>query len=583
MSNETEMSVRTICVGLPQQIEMHGRTVRTAIVKSAVAGPVLVDRNGVEGNKSAVHPDAIYLLSAKSLDYWNTRLNQDGAPWPDGHLGENFTVKGLDESTVRIGDRFRLGGTLEMTVLGPRVPCDKLAWRLGQRASFLQEFALSGMNGFYLRVDKPGIVAAGDRLTKLSCSSDAPFVSDISGLIWRGEGVTLDDLGAALALETLSETSRYALFMKRIRMDEQTRTASGKWADWRRFEIKAVVEEVPDVRSFILTPEDAGEVAGYRAGQFLSVHEPRLSDGSNSRTFSISDYTDDLSSYRITVKRSGPGTGTDQLFGLWKEGEKVDLRSPAGRFVPDRTALEPAALIAGGIGVTPLFSMAKAFADLGPSIPDIHIFACMRTSESAIFSEELQELCDSHPKLKLIRVHSQPAKDEQLGTDYEIAGRLTLDHIRQELADAHVVYTGTRIDIPWYFSRFYICGPEGFERKFKGELLAAGAMPERVLTESFQVGSPSGGIGVEEAKITFEKSGKTAIWKEGEHANLLEFAEHHGIDAPSSCRIGACQSCSARILSGETVYDGSPASLPEKDFALLCCSVPASKSVKIDL
>ncbi len=583
MKTDSTLILRTVSVGLPAEVMIYGRPVRTAIRKVAVQGPVAIHRDGVEGNRSAVHPDPVYALSAASLAFWNDSLNAGGTAWSDGYLGENLTFEGLDEADLRLGDRFRLGKAVEMTVLGPRVPCDKLAWRLGQDGSFLRRFALSGKTGFYLRVDVPGTAGAGDRMTLLARNAEAPRVADISALIWESDEVELGDIDAALAFEPLSETSRYPLRMKRLRLEERRRMAIGRWEGWRGFQVRSVTDEAPDVRSFHLVPEDGGKVAGYRAGQFLTVREPRLADVQKTRSYSLSTYDDDLAEYRITVKGGTEGSGSRALFDLWTPGGRVELRAPAGRFVADRTALEPAVLIGGGIGITPLLSMARALSRLGPSAPQIFLFACMRDAESSIFAREFADLAASHDNVTLVRVHSQPGADERQGVDFDVAGRLTTETLAAAMPDAHVVYTGTRIDIPWHRAKFYLCGPEGFEAELREAIIEAGAAPERVMTESFRVGAPAAGLGVEVADVEFRRSGRVLRWPAEGAATLLELAERAGIAARSSCRIGACQSCAARVLEGQVAYDGAPAHAPDEGYALLCCSVPASTRLTLDL
>jgi MOSC domain-containing protein YiiM len=171
----------SVNVGRPRTIEAGGRTVRTAIFKSPVAGRVAVGRLNLEGDKQSdlrVHggpAKAVYLYPAKHYDAWRAELPE--VDFPYGAFGENLTVEGLDEEGVRIGDRFRVG-TAEMVVTQPRMPCFKLAIRFG-RADMVKRFFVSGRSGFYLAVEREGEVAAGDTVERLGGEAGAMTVAEV--------------------------------------------------------------------------------------------------------------------------------------------------------------------------------------------------------------------------------------------------------------------------------------------------------------------------------------------------------------------------------------------------------------------
>lgn len=178
------MKVLSINVGLPRRIEWHGRSVETSIFKTPVSGRVHVDRLNVEGDRQSdltVHggaDKAVYVYPAEHYPYWAGELPGIELPW--GAFGENFTITGLDEASVHIGDQFAIGSA-RFIVTQPRMPCFKLAVRF-DRPDMVKRFLQSGRTGFYLAVTQEGEVGAGDAITRTHRNPDAITVADIVSL-----------------------------------------------------------------------------------------------------------------------------------------------------------------------------------------------------------------------------------------------------------------------------------------------------------------------------------------------------------------------------------------------------------------
>jgi MOSC domain-containing protein YiiM len=169
----------SVNVGLPREVEWRGRTVRTAIFKSPVRGPVRVRRLNLDGDgqaDAAVHGGphkAVYLYPSEHYAWWQEPLGE--LAW--GAFGENLTTAGIDEESVRIGDRLRLG-TVELVVTQPRLPCFKLALRFG-RTDIERRFLASGRTGFYLSVAVEGEITAGDAVTVAAYPGDTVTVAEV--------------------------------------------------------------------------------------------------------------------------------------------------------------------------------------------------------------------------------------------------------------------------------------------------------------------------------------------------------------------------------------------------------------------
>lgn len=154
-----------VSVGAIRPVETGSRTVETGIWKAPVAGRVAVTGVNLAGDDQAdrsVHggPDkAVYAYAVEDTQAWEREL---GRPLGPGAFGENLTVRGLDLSAARIGDRWRVGTTL-LEVRQTRIPCFKLGLRMGD-PTFVKTFAAAGRPGAYLGILEEGDVGAGDRV-----------------------------------------------------------------------------------------------------------------------------------------------------------------------------------------------------------------------------------------------------------------------------------------------------------------------------------------------------------------------------------------------------------------------------------
>jgi MOSC domain-containing protein YiiM len=176
------MRLLSVNVGRPRLVEWRGETIATGIFKQAVAGPIAVTRTNLAGDGQAdlrVHggvDKAVYAYPSEHYPFWSAELERPGLAW--GMFGENLTVEGLDEATVRIGDRYAIG-TAEFEVSQPRLPCFKLGIRF-ERADMEKRFLRSGRLGFYLRVRREGVIEAGQPIRRQGGDADAPTIADLA-------------------------------------------------------------------------------------------------------------------------------------------------------------------------------------------------------------------------------------------------------------------------------------------------------------------------------------------------------------------------------------------------------------------
>jgi MOSC domain-containing protein YiiM len=197
---------------LPRTLEINGKPVATGIYKEPADGPVRVHKLGMEGDGQAdltVHGgehQAVYAYPSEHYACWESELSLP--PCPPGTFGENFTVSGLLETGVHVGDHFRIGGiVLEAT--SARIPCFKLGHKL-DRPNMLKAFLHSGRSGFYLRVVEEGTVRAGDPVEVISRDPLAVTIRALLGMHRLGEGGR-EQLERALAVDALAPLVRREL------------------------------------------------------------------------------------------------------------------------------------------------------------------------------------------------------------------------------------------------------------------------------------------------------------------------------------------------------------------------------------
>jgi MOSC domain-containing protein YiiM len=203
------MIIISVNVGRPRLVISNGQPVSTGIYKTPVVGRSMLRALNLDGDRQAdlsVHggpTKAVYAYPSEHYNYWRAELPGTELSW--GMFGENFTTEGLTESTVNIGDRFRVGSA-EVTVTEPRMPCYKLGIKFG-RTDIIRRFLVSGRTGFYFSVQKEGEVGAGDQIELIKRDKSDVTVADITRL-YAKEKHDIEMLHRAIALEALPESWR---------------------------------------------------------------------------------------------------------------------------------------------------------------------------------------------------------------------------------------------------------------------------------------------------------------------------------------------------------------------------------------
>jgi len=181
------MKLLSIQVGRPQLVLRNGEPVSTAIYKQPIAGRIVLRTLNLDGDRQAdlsVHggpTKAVYVYPSEHYEFWRREFPDMDLPY--GMFGENFTVSGFSETTVNVGDEFRVGSAVVM-VTEPRMPCYKLGIRFG-RVDIIKRFLVSERTGFYLAVLKEGEVGAGDDFILIKRNEPSITINEVTRLYSR--------------------------------------------------------------------------------------------------------------------------------------------------------------------------------------------------------------------------------------------------------------------------------------------------------------------------------------------------------------------------------------------------------------
>ena len=569
------MRLLSVNVGLPREVPWRGRTVRTAIYKSPVDDRRLVRRENVDGDGQADlvghggEHRAVYVYDRSAYDHWSEVLGRDDLL--PGGFGENFTVEGMPDDEVCVGDRYRIGdATFEVTQ--PRVTCYKVGLRLDEPRMPALLYS-HGRPGFYLRVIEEGEVGAGDEIERVAVGPEAMTVREVSALLYL-PGHTPAGLRRALAIPALSAGWRGSF---QALLEQHATGAAGNqglapastppaWPGLREFRVAAASSETASVRSLVLEPVDGHELPGFPPGQFvaLKLDAPGAGPGLL-RTYSLAAPADG-SAYHIAVKREPNGRASAYLHDRVAVGDVVQVGAPRGTFTLDTDGRGQVAFLSAGIGVTPVLAMLGALARAGSQRPVWWVHGARNGAEHA-FAAEAEVLLSKLPAGRSHVRYSRPRPEDRRGLDFDDAGRIDLDVL---------VELGVPRD-----ADFYLCGPAAFLRDLTAALLSWGVEPPRIHREVFgperrddapDPHPPTGPPG-QGPEVAFSRSGLTIPWDD-RYGSLLELAEACDVPADWSCRTGVCHRCESGLIDGAVSYDPQPLDEPAPGQVLLCCSRP---------
>jgi len=578
----------SVNVGLPRDIAWKGRTVRTGVWKDAAPGRRRVGRLNVDGDGQgdlAGHGGehrAVLVYQIESYRYWQERLHR--SDFVCGQFGENFTVDGLPDDGVYIGDRYRIGGAL-FEVTQPRVTCYRVGIRMDEprMAALLTS---SGRPGFYFRVLEEGEVGAGDEIVKVEEGQAGMSVAEVNALLYSPQHPRnrLERASEIAALSPGWRSSFNALLHSGSDGNAGLMPASAAHPaapGFRSLKVTAIDQESADVVSLTMQHPDGAPLPEALPGQYVVVRlRPSAGGAPLFRSYSLSGPVS-TDRYRISVKIEPNGVGGAYLRDRVRTGDLIEVSSPRGSFIP-RSGEGPVVLLSAGIGATPVLAMLYAMSSARSMRPVLWLHAA-RDGKHLPFAAEVRRLVSDLAHGRSFVCFGQPEAADRLGTDFDVAGRLSQAVFeRAGLAkDADV----------------YLCGPSGFMTEMRTALAKSGVKPDSIHVEIFNGGeSSTPGVAAAETKpphrppvdletgplVSFARSGIAAHWNPSAYQSLLELAEACDVPVRWACRTGVCHNCESGLVSGNVAYDPQPLDLPAPGNLLICCSRPVSDLV-VDL
>ncbi|GHO88427.1 MOSC and FAD-binding oxidoreductase domain-containing protein [Dictyobacter formicarum] len=583
----------SVNVGLPRDIAWHGETVRTAIWKEAVSGKRMVRKLNIDGDGQGDltghggENRAVFVYQIAAYRYWEQQLGRNDFVF--GQFGENFTIDGLSDEEVCIGDQYRIGRAL-FEVTQPRVTC----YRVGIRMNEPRMAALLVAHkkpGFYFRVLEEGEVETGDEIIKVADGPERMTVSETSSLLYLS-GHSREQLERALRIPALSPGWKHSFqaLLEQVMAGNAGGNAglapaasgpSPAWPGFRPLKVELIERESNSVLSLVLVSTDERPLIAALPGQFVVL---RLRPDSDAppllRNYTLSS-APNTNAYRVSVKLEEHGVASAYVHHQVRVGDVLEVSAPRGSFTYRPQSQQPLVMLSAGVGATPVLSMLYALVSEASPREVWWLYGARNHSEHPFAQESnilLEKLGNSHRHI----CYSRPGTQDRPGQDFDAPGHLSVSVLQE-------------IGVP-RDADFYLCGPPAFMQDFTAGLTNWGISADHLHTESFGPGAalnpgvvktppraphlPARPAGVGPS-ISFARSGLTVHW-DPSFQSLLELAEACDVPVRWSCRTGVCHSCESGLISGTVSYQPEPLEPPAEGNVLICCSRPQSEIV-IDL
>jgi ferredoxin-NADP reductase/MOSC domain-containing protein YiiM len=579
VSTERVGRLLSVNVGLPQDLAWRGQVVHTGVWKTPVDGPRLVRRLNIDGDGQgdlAGHGGehrAVFVYQIESYRYWEQQLGRSDFTY--GQFGENFTVEGLADDRVCIGDRYRVGEAV-FEVTQPRVTCYRVGIRMDD-PRFPALLVSHHRPGFYLRVLREGAVQAGDEIVQVAAGPEPMTVAEVDALLYL-PGHPRRQVLRALRIPALPDGWK-ASFQAMLEQPGPggnpgltAASAPPAWPGFRPLAVTAITRESESVASVCLADPGGAAVPAALPGQFVTLRLPVTTGAAPLlRSYSLSG-PPAAESYRISVKREPNGAGSQFIHARLRAGDRLETAAPRGTFLL-RPGTEPVLLISAGVGATPVLAMLHALA-AARSDRDIWWLHGARNRAEEPFAAESRSLVAALPRGHWHICYSRPGPGEVQGRNYQTAGRLSPAVL-------------SALELP-RDADAYICGPTAFMAEVSAALVCLGIDGTRIRTEIFGAAPsitpgiapvaarpphPPAGEKGDGPQVAFARSSLTVRWDDG-YPSLLELAEACDVPVRWSCRTGVCHTCETALLSGSVSYAPDPVDNPADGSALICCSQP---------
>lgn len=354
-----------------------------------------------------------------------------------------------------------------------------------------------------------------------------------------------------------------------VELDVKAEPSQRPWPGLRTFHVGAMQHVADGVLELALSPQDGGALPDYRPGQHITLELTLDGNRSLTRTYSLIGpaQCSARKTYRIAVRRQRGKTQDGQdwegvisghLHSKLHPGSTVRVAAPGGSFILPERSRQPVVLFAGGIGITPFLSYLESLLDADDT-PEVWLHYANRNSLTKAYGDRLHQLSKQLPRLNITDYYSDP-----LATDYASG----------EMPGAHVVPDA----LIEKRARFYMCGPPAMMDAIRQGLQNRNVPSFDIFSEVFR--SPAV-VDLDSAgpfDVRFARSDNTKAQWTAEAGTLLSFGEKLGLDMPSGCRVGQCESCAVRIVSGQVrhLHGAEP---DDPSVCLACQAIPITDVV----
>ena len=461
------MKLVSVNVSLPKVVDHLGRRVSTGIYNEPLTDRIMVRKLNVDGDGQAdltVHGGvykAVYVYDLDNIHYWRQELGRDDLGY--GHFGENFTVEGMPDDRIHIGDVFRIGGAL-LEVTQPRLPCFKLEMKM-DLPGFSRQFITSGRLGFYFRVLEEGEVGASDSIEQVKAGPEKITVWEFAHLYYFDYN-NQEKIHRLLRIPAIPPDWSRAfeeILASAGEKGKKRKKPERAWKGFRNFIVDKKVPESQTITSFYLVPEDGEPLPVYMPGQFLTF---RLSIPGHPkpviRTYSLSECPCHGEYYRVTIKRETQSedpeiiSGSHYFHDLVESGTRLQVAASRGDFFLNPQEETPVVLLSGGVGLTPMISMLNAIVDFGKKRPTWFIHGTRNGIHHAMCRHMRQAAVENDNITVHIR-YSQPRPEDVKDREYDSFGHVDIDLLKELLPNKDI--------------GFYLCGLLKIDN-FRGHIIS---------------------------------------------------------------------------------------------------------------
>jgi anaerobic selenocysteine-containing dehydrogenase/ferredoxin-NADP reductase len=389
-------------------------------------------------------------------------------------------------------------------------------------------------------------------------------------------GSNFNALISADSCDPVSGSVPHRSFLCDVERDPATEARQRKWQGYRPFRISALRPEAEGVLGIHFEPVEDGELPDYRPGQHVEI-QLRLDDGTQVlRAYSLTGaaVVAGRRGYSIAVRhqrgRSADGTPhegrvSSHLHRALRVGDTVALRAPSGGFVLPRHSPQPLVFFAGGIGITPFFSLLESLPD-GADGPEIWLYYANQNTATHAFRERIAQHRARLPMLRVIDHYNAPLPHDRPGIDYHSSRYIDASVVDDTLIARR--------------ARFYMCGPPAMMDAVATGLVARGVPRFDIFSEVFRSPAAPPTDGDQRFTVRFARSGRDPATWTPKQGTLLTFAESLGLQMASGCRVGQCESCAVRLLAGKVRHlHGSE---PEDPAVCLTCQAVPLEDVVLE-